>query len=141
MEGRPIKESNKNALRSSLLIMEVRLSQILSTLNQEMPKSILNASVMDVDPDEAFRTSKVIERMLEELSLFKKRYDLEEKKTSVKASISSTLIEIEILLDDLMPERFKAYGNLDDQDKEYIIKKVTALRAMLNQIREILRGK
>jgi len=141
MEGRPIKESNKNALRSSLLIMEVRLSQILSTLNQEMPKSILNASVMDVDPDEAFRTSKVIERMLEELSLFKNRYDLEEKKTSVKASISSTLIEIEILLDDLMPERFKAYGNLDDQDKEYIIKKVTALRAMLNQIREILRGK
>ncbi|MCQ5377578.1 MAG: hypothetical protein NO516_05955 [Candidatus Methanomethylicia archaeon] len=117
------------------------MSQILSTLNQEMPKSILNASVMDVDPDEAFRTSKVIERMLEELSLFKNRYDLEEKKTSVKASISSTLIEIEILLDDLMPERFKAYGNLDDQDKEYIIKKVTALRAMLNQIREILRGK
>ena len=48
------------------------------------------------------------------------------------------LIELDILLDDLMPERFKAYGDLDSQDAEYLSGKIRKIKSMLNEIYMIL---
>lgn len=131
-------ESNKNALRSGLLIMEMRLGQISSDLERERLKVGLGPMEGEVSRREALQASTIIASMLEEISSLKRKYSLKESKPSVKASIMGMLIELDILLDDLMPERFKAYGDLDSQDAEYLSGKIRKIKSMLNEIYMIL---
>jgi hypothetical protein len=131
-------ESNKNALGRSLLIMEKRLDQISFDLERERLNDGLGSEEGEIDIRETLQTSAIVASMLEEISALKRKYALKETKESTRASIIRMVIELDILLDDLMPERFKAYGDLDSQDAEYLIKKRGKMKSMLNEIYGIL---
>ena len=69
-------ESNKNALRSGLLIMEMRLGQISSDLERERLKVGLGPMEGEVSRREALQASTIIASMLEEISSLKRKYSL-----------------------------------------------------------------
>lgn len=133
-----MKESNINALRSSLFIIEKRLNQITSELGREFLDGGSSASDSEIDVMDASKVHEVVASMLEEVSCIKRKYQLEEKNSSARASIMGMVIELDLLLDDLMPERLRAYGELDNQDSEYLTSKIIKMKSMVSEIYKIL---
>jgi len=118
--------------------METKLSQIIQGFSSEASKTTLYSIKRDINHDQLLQTSKIISSMLIEISALKEKYTLKGEEHSEKVFARRVMIELELLLDDLMPERLRAYGDLDSLDEKYMIEKINRLKSMIDAIWAIL---
>jgi hypothetical protein len=115
-------ENHRRVLGNSLLIIEEDLRDISNELQQaEEPRdTIFYSRVNDIDQMTATRILSGVETMLQEIRHIKKEAKLETREKSVRREINSLITEIWTLLQDLRPEKLKAYGPLTERDKELL---------------------
>jgi len=134
-----MKESNKNALRSNLMTMERILQDIASCLGNSGSTGLLSSTKADIEPEKLKQVANMFASVMEEIDEIKRRYKLSEETFSARNSIRVSLIDLEILLDELSPKRLKAHGELDSADEKYIVAKIDKLKAMLEEIDATIR--
>ncbi len=134
-----MKESNKNALRSNLMTMERVLQDIAFYLGNLGFTGLLSSTKVDIEPEKLREVSSMLAAVMGEITEIKKRYKLREEAFSARDSIRTSLIDLDILLDELSPKRLQAYGELDSADEKYIVAKIDKLKAMLEEIDAAIR--
>lgn len=132
-------ESHRRALGSSLVIIEKDLHTITEKLEQDSKDfgSILQSTTYDVDPQTKKKILNVATSMLDEIRQLKEKFKLERDEKSLSRWVYSTLIEIWIILEDLRPEKLKAYGQMSDMDKKLLNPHILKLLKMLGEIYRI----
>jgi hypothetical protein len=138
-EVRVMNESHRRALGSSLLIIEKDLHMITEKLEQDNKDfgSILQSTTYDVDPQTKKKILNIATSMLDEIRQLKEKFKLERDEKSLSHWVYSTLIEIWIILEDLRPEKLKAYGQMSDIDKKLLEPNILKLLKMLDEIYRI----
>ena len=135
-----LSESQERALRSSLFVIENRLRWIRDSLKEGNPaeQTILYRRRCDVDSDSKPRIIEMVTDMLDEINQMKERFELETKVIKLRAEISAALTEIWLILEELRPERLKAYGQLSESSKALIEPHVLSLLDKLDELRRLL---
>ena len=77
--------------------------------------------------------------MLNENKPIKEIFEIKFKDIKLRAEISAELGEIWIILDDLIPERLKAYGKLSVSEKTLIEPPVLSLLNKLDELHRLLK--
>ena len=132
-----MKESNRNALRNSLIIIDAKLDRMISAC-QGAARTPLPTGSRDHDHEHERRIAEIAGDMLGEVSAIREKYGLEKDERIARSDIRAALLDISILLDDLAPKRLSAYGELDRADMEYLANMVERLKGMLNAIWSLL---
>jgi hypothetical protein len=129
-------ENHKRVLSNSLLIIEEDLRYISSELQQagETRDTIFYSKANDIDRTTTTRILSGAESMLQEIKRIKEEGELETRKESIRKEVYSLITEIWTLLEDLRPERLKAYGPLSEKDKELLKPQIQGLLRTVNDM-------
>jgi hypothetical protein len=135
-------ENHKRALRSGLIVVEKLLHEICDDLvqNGDHTTSILYAKINDVDPRSAKKLLNLTESMLDVIRQIKEKFDLGSNQESIRSLVYSRLSEIWTILEDLRPEKLKAYGQMSKADSELLRPYILRLLCMLDDIFRLLRN-
>jgi len=135
-------ENHKRALRSGLIVVEKLLHEICDDLvqNGDHTTSILYAKINDVDPRSAKKLLNLTESMLDVIRQIKEKFDLGSNQESIRSLVYSRLSEIWTILEDLRPEKLKAYGQMSKADSELLRLYILRLLGMLDDIFRLLRN-
>jgi hypothetical protein len=135
-------ENHKRALRSGLIVVEKLLHEICNDLvqNGDHTTSILYAKINDVDPRSAKKLLNLTESMLDVVRQIKEKFDLGSNQESIRSLVYSRLSEIWTILEDLRPEKLKAYGQMSKADSELLRPYILRLLCMLDDIFRLLRN-
>jgi len=135
-------ENHKRALRSGLIVVEKLLHEICNDLvqNGDHTTSILYAKINDVDPRSAKKLLNLTESMLDVIRQIKEKFDLGSNQESIRSLVYSRLSEIWTILEDLRPEKLKAYGQMSKADSELLRPYILRLLCMLDDIFRLLRN-
>jgi len=76
--------------------------------------------------------------MLNEIKLMKETFELEAREISLRSEILAALNEIWVILEELEPDRFKAYGELPESEKALIKPYVESLLNKYDELRQLL---
>jgi len=139
-----LKESHERALRSSLIVVEDnlrRLRDLLKEANPPIEQAITFNRINNINPKSKLRMANVITDMLNEIKQMKELFDLRTEQIDLRAEISAALNEIWIILIDLVPERFKTYGELSESERASIEPHITLLLSQLDEINKVLHGR
>lgn len=138
-----LKESHERALRSSLIVAEDNLQRVRALLKEANPpieQTITFHRINNIDPKSKLRMANVVADMFNEIKQMKESFELETEQINLRAEISAVLNEIWIILVDLEPERFKAYGELSESEKASIEPHVALMLSQLDELNKILHG-
>jgi hypothetical protein len=135
-------ENHKRALRSGLIVVEKLLHEICDDLvqNGDHTTPILYAKINDVDPRSAKKLLNLTESMLDVVRQIKEKFDLGSNQESIRSLVYSRLSEIWTILEDLRPEKLKAYGQMSKADSELLRPYILRLLGMLDDIFRLLRN-
>jgi len=135
-------ETHKRALRSGLIVVEKLLHEICDDLvqNGDHTTPILYAKINDVDPRSAKKLLNLTESMLDVIRQIKEKFDLGSNQESIRSLVYSRLSEIWTILEDLRPEKLKAYGQMSKADSELLRPYILRLLCMLDDIFRLLRN-
>lgn len=129
-------ESHERALISGLFIIEKSLHQIESLL-QKGEKS--NTIIYFVSDDLKSSTKKGMMEsvilMLNEIRRLKEVFKLKPREEPIRRRIYAEISGIWVILEDLMPEKFEAYGKLSENEKELLRPLISTL---IQRIRDML---
>ena len=130
-------ENHRRALGSSLQLIERYLNMISEELDREGKNvsSILDSIIYDVDPHTKKKILNGAASMLDEIRQLKETFKLERNEKSLRRWVYSTLVGVWIILEDLRPEKLKAYGQMSDIDKKLLEPHILKLLKMLDEIR------
>jgi len=137
-----LRESHERALRSSLIVIEDNLQRVRALLKEGNPtqQTITYHRLDNIDLISKPKMVDVIRDILNEIKQMKELFEIETEKINLRAEISAALDEVWIILADLEPERFKAYGELSDSDKALIEPHVVSLQNKLDKLNLLLRS-
>lgn len=113
-------EDHRRVLRSGLLLIERQLHQILQELQLRDgdTDSVLESTVIDIDPEARKRILDAVGSMLDEIKQVKKEFDLKLEERSLRWRIVSKSSEIWKILVDLRPEKMsRSFGLMPDSAK------------------------
>ncbi len=129
-------ENHKRVLSNSLLIIEKDLRNITVILKQagETRDTIFYSKVNDIDEMAATRILGGAQSMLQEIKHIKEEAELETREESIRREVYNLIIEIWTLLEDLRPEKLKAYGPLTERDKELLRPHIQELLKMVDDM-------
>jgi hypothetical protein len=131
-------ESHRRALGSSLQLIERYLNMISEELDRDGKNlsSILDSIIYDVDPHTKEKILNVVASMLDEIRQLKETFKLERNEKSLRRWVYTTLVGVWIILEDLRPEKLKAYGQMSDADKKLLEPHILKLLRMLDEIHQ-----
>ena len=131
-------ENHRRALGSSLQLIERYLNMISEELDREGKNlsSILDSIIYDVDPHTKEKILNVVASMLDEIRQLKETFKLERNEKSLRRWVYTTLVGVWIILEDLRPEKLKAYGQMSDADKKLLEPHILKLLRMLDEIHQ-----
>ncbi len=136
------RDSHQRALNSSLYVIEENLQRVIALLkNDKNEQTITYKRINTLDSTLKVKMLKVIADMLNEIAQMKELFEVETEKINLKAEISAALDEIWIILVDLEPERFEAYGDLSEPEKALIEPHIKSLQSSLDQLNQLLHPK
>ncbi len=129
-------ENHKRVLSNSLLIIEEDLRSISSELQQAKGTrdTIFYSKVNDIDQMTATRILSGAQSMLQEIKRIKEEAGLETREKSIRKEVYSLILEIWTLLQDMRPEKLKAYGPLSKRDKELLRPHIQELLKMVDDM-------
>ncbi len=128
-------DNHKRVLSNSLRIIEEDLRSISSELQAEGTKdTIFYSKVNDIDPMTATRILGGAQSMFQEIKYIKEEAGLETREESMRKEVYSLITEIWTLLEDLRPEKLKAYGALTERDKEFLRLHIKKLLRIVNDM-------
>lgn len=131
-------ENHRRALGSSLQLIERYLNMISEELDRDGKNlsSILDSIIYDVDPHTKEKILNVVASMLDEIRQLKETFKLERNEKSLRRWVYTTLVGVWIILEDLRPEKLKAYGQMSDADKKLLEPHILKLLRMLDEIHQ-----
>ena len=137
IEVASISGNHKNTLNSSLSIIERNLRSIKNDLELDSTseqEAILYKRDYDIDDRAKPAMLKVIASMLSEIKDIKNEFELETETEQVSKRSAALMSEMWVILEDLKPNKLKAYGSVSDREKKLIEPHITR---MLKELEEI----
>lgn len=96
--------------------------------------TIFYSKVNDIDQMTATRILSGAQSMLQEIKRIKEEAGLETREKSIRKEVYSLILEIWTLLQDMRPEKLKAYGPLSKRDKELLRPHIQELLKMVDDM-------
>ncbi len=122
----------KNAIRSSLLIIEDLISEIESIFKEK--EKILLKIEKKMNQEKQNRIKENISQIRNILREIKNELNLEEERISDKAIINSRCAKMWEILNDMKGEKLKRYGSTSEEIKRYLDFKIKIILKLIDEI-------
>ena len=136
---------HKNAVLTTFVHIENRLSEIEPLLGQGKRSSPLSKHVNDLSPSEAKAVMDCFARIRSTMlaCLEKHRIPINVHRVGLRRTLQTSMYSLSIALAEMGPERLRGYGELDDagrQDMQSIQQELDRLGVLLGKVTAICGG-
>ncbi len=135
-----ISESHRESLRSSLLVAEKRLREIKRTIENPTGRqgTIMYVELDDVDASAKRKILRLVGMMLNEVGMMQNDFNLEVSEYNSRSSILAALSEMWVVLEEMTPDKLKAYGKVSERERALIGPRVSKLLKQLDELESAL---